>query len=344
MNLDKPEASPAPETTVETGEPLVQTQDQASPADGVTADPPPADEKTPKSLLDVITDAVTPKTEGAEEPSASEGAESQPSDPADESDELSEEELAKLPFGKHPRFKKLIGERNDARTRAQELEAKVTDLEAPADQFRKIDEFLTSSRIEPEEFVRLMQVGRLIKNDPERALSELYQVVNEVRQSIGDVLPDDLRNEIEEGRITEERARELSRTRAAQARAKEDADRIEAERRRENEARQTQDQAARIFSAVAAWEAEVQASDPDFARKEALVADRVAALNLQHGKPKSPEEAVQRARQALEDVTAHLRRLAPPKPPMKPTPASGSSSSTAPAPKSLREAIDRALG
>lgn len=343
MNLDNPEASPATETPVETGLAPEQTQDQAPQATGVTADPPPADEKpAPKSLLDVVTDAVKPAPEAAESPSASESAESEPAGATDES-ELSEEDLAKLPFGKHPRFKQVISQRNEAQAKAQELEAKVSDLEAPADQFFRIRDFLTDSRIEGEEFVRLMQVGRLIKNDPEKALTELYQVVNEVRQSIGDVLPADLRDEIETGAISEERARELSRTRAAQARATQEAERTAAELRQDQEVRQSQQQYQRIASAITAWEAETKGSDLDYARKEQLVADRVAVLNVQLGMPKSPEEAVERARQAHTDISAQLRAMLPPKPQTKPTPASGTSSSTAPAPRSLREAIERAV-
>jgi hypothetical protein len=344
MNLDNPEASPATDTAMETGPAPVDTQDQALAAPGVTADPPSADEKPARSLLDVVSDAVKTEPEAAEGTSASEGAEAEPASPAEESPELSEEDLAKLPFGKHPRFKQVIGERNEARQKLQELEAKASELEAPAEQFRRIDAFLVDSRIENEEFVRLMQVGRLIKNDPEAALKVLYQVVGEVRESIGDVLPQDLRNEIEEGRISEDRARELSRTRAAQARATEAAERAEAERRRGEETTQTQVQQGRIINAVAVWETEVKLKDPDYARKESFVADRVAALNGQLGMPKTPEQAVERARLAHREISEQMRALLPKKPELKPTPPSGSSSSTAPAPRSLRDAVDRALG
>lgn len=344
MNLDNPEASPATETLIETGPAPAETQDQAPAATGVTADPPSADEKPAKSLLDVVSDAVKPEPEAAEGTSASEGAESEPTGAKDESTELSEEELAKLPFGKHPRFKQVIGERNEARQRVQELEAKASDLEGPAEQFRRIDAFLVDSRIENDEFVRLMKVGRLIKNDPEAALKELYQVVGEVREAIGDVLPQDLRQEIEEGRITEDRARELSRTRAAQARATEAAERAEAERRRGEETTQAQRQETLLVNAIVAWEAEIKGSDPDYARKEKFVADRVSALNAQLGMPKSPAEAVERAQLAHREVTEHLRSLLPKKPELKPTPPSGSSRSTAPAPRSLRDAVEGALG
>ncbi|MFA5712255.1 hypothetical protein, partial [Mycolicibacterium sp.] len=84
-------------------------------------------------------------------------------------------------------------------------------------------------------------------------------------------------------------------------------------------------------------------SDPDFAAKEELIADRVIALNARLGPAKSPEDAVQRATQAHKEVTEHLRGMLPRRQEMRRSPESASTSHIAPAPKNLLDVVDQAL-
>lgn len=343
MTMRDTEASPATETETPALA-SAETQDSAAiAAPDANADPSPADEKqAPKSLLDVLQDAVKP--EAPEDTSPPDPTKSEAGKENEgELPELTDEELAKLPFGKHPRFKELTKQRGEFKAQAEELTARVEELTAPAEQFRSIDTFLRSNEIVPDEFVRLMKIGALVKQDPEEARKEVLQVLFELDDMTGRRLPDALKADVEEGRITEERAFELSQAQAAAAR--------ERERRTAVEERvqttSSEDAQARhltsLGDAVAAWETRLGSTDPNFAEKAPFVADRVKLLNTTQGLPKTPEEAVQRAQTAYQEVSQQLARALPKRPEIKRSPESGSSSSAAPAPKTLFEAISRAV-
>lgn len=337
------EASPAPEIEAEVPTTAEDQISEPSSTPDVTADPSAADENTqPKSLLDVVQDAIKPPAEAPEEPSASDPAKPEEGPPAEET-ELSEDELAKLPFGKHPRFKGLIRQNNDLKGKAAELETQVTTLKGDADQYRRIAGFMQAQKIEPEDFGLLMKLGALMKNDPEAARKELLQTLWALDEVTGDRLPDDIRKDVEEGRITEDRGRELSRARASAARATARVEEVETARRQESETTRTEQSQAAIGTAVADWETRTKGADPDFAAKDELVADRVIAMNARLGQAKTPEEAVQRCEDAYAFVTQQLKSALPPKPEVRRSPESSPSSPVAPVPKSALEAVQLAL-
>lgn len=344
------EGSPAPEDTEASVVDVSQVQDPAAaaaPGDVDTAASSPADAKDPpKSMLDVIKDVVEP---------AKAPEEASPSDPekpvSDEVQkegeaeaELSDEDLAKLPFGKHPRFRRLLSDNKGLKDKVAGYETQVQELEGPATQYRAIDSFLRENEIEAPEFVRLMKVGALIKQDPEEARKEVLQVLFELDEMTGYALSPDLRADIEAGHITEDRGRELSIARAKAARMSERATVATEREQTTRQATAERDVGQAMGNAVADWESRTRGKDPDFAAKEAFVADRVKALNVELGRPKSVEEAVQRVTKAYEDVTKQLRGVVPPKPEVRRSPESASSSNVVPAPKTMLEAVRSALG
>ena len=342
------EASPASENGDEApAASLDETSAGASPAAGVTEGSPPSDDKEapPKSLLDVISNVVEPaKMEAPEETSASETVTSDDAKTPEGEQELSEEELAKLPFGKHPRFKKVLGERNAFKQQASEFQAQVQELEGPAGQYQRIDGFLRNAGIQPAEFVELMQVGALLKNDPEAARQELIRRLIDLDKITGHALPEDLRKDVEEGRLEEQRARELSIARAREARATETAKVATTHARHVEQSTQVERFQGEVVDAVSGWEQRTRASDPDFAAKEELIADRVIALNARLGPPKSAEDAVRRAEQAHKAVTDQLKGMLPPKPEVvRRNPGSHSTSNVAADPKSMLDVVNIAL-
>lgn len=308
-------------------------------ANGDDAASPAADEKSePRKLLDVLQDAVKPK----EEPEASSAPEAEkPEVDATTTPEpaLTDKELAKLPFNRHPDFKRMRREYQALKAGAVESAAKIEALSAPAAQFSNIDAFLKTNEITGPEFVDLLKLGALLKTDPVAAKAEIFKVLIGLDEVTGDAIPPDIRKDIEEGAITEERGRELSRARATAKNAVEREKVATARTETVTSETRARDHAVAMDTALNGWEARVKAKDPDFGAKDQLVADRVVAMNARLGMPDSPEAAVARCQTAYDEVTAHLKSLQPNKGEMKLSPKSGSTAAVVAAPKTLREAI-----
>jgi hypothetical protein len=310
----------------------------------VSAGSSAADVKDPKpSLLDVVKAVVEPKVEGAGATSAAEAKETDPEKEAKEAAEpRSEDDFKDTPFGRHPRFKQVLNERNAAVTRARERDAEVERLSGPAGQYASIEQFMQANGLSATEAVQSFKLAALVKNDPEAALTELLPVLVELRKRTGHELPEDIRKDVEEGRITEDRGRELSQARAREARATQRAEAVTHTAETERTQREATEAQSKIVSATEQWEARTRKADPDFAAKEDFIADRARAIIAAEGPPKDPAAAVAIVERAHKDVTAKMRSLVPAKPSLKrPTERSSSTTATA-APTTLRQAIEAA--
>ncbi|MDG3089232.1 hypothetical protein P7F88_25550 [Vibrio hannami] len=152
------------------------------------------------------------------------------------------------------------------------------------------------------------------------------------------VLPEDLQKRVEDGYITEDDARELTRARA-QAQTKQaqaEAARKHAEQQQTAQSQQATQQA--IATAVQQREAALRAEDPDFAQKSPLVQQQVKAMLEMGATVTTPEQGVALIDRAYELVKANSVR--PARPATMPTPSSTSRSQPAtPAPKSALDAM-----
>lgn len=333
MQLHETEAPPAPETSVTEGS--QPGSDAAVAADGVKSEAPAP------TLLDVVRDAVEPPAENAaaEAPPAQEPEKSDDATPEPPKAETLES-FANEPFGRHPRFKAVLEQRNSFLGKIGEYESQLSELKPAAENYSKIEKFLETNGISNDEMVDLFQIAALRRSNPEEALQKLGPVLSELYERTGRFLPDDLKMDVEEGRITEERAQELSKARAekreSDARATAATERavktetaVEAERRQEA-----------LSGVLAEWEAATKSSDPDFAAKEDFIADRCRTLIAEKGQPKSAAEMRAILTQAHQDVTARMRSVLPAKAEVR-APRSGASPSSATAvPASLKEALE----
>lgn len=284
------------------------------------------------TLEDVIQDGFKGKadsgssTEGDSTESAdAKNAEEQGSqDDAQAPKDGSQKQADKVPFHNHPRWKEMLAER-DA-------------LKPKAEQFDKIDTFMRTNALSPQEMAEGMKVMALMKVNPVEAYKALRGYVDQLAPLAGEVLPEDLKKEVEEGFIDEGRAKELARLKAEREFAVS----------RQQEVLEQQEQARvvafqrEVATAVSAWEKTEQARDPEWSVKQEMVLDRVKAL-LASERPASPSEAVELARRALADVNSRLRpilgRSAIPKGPT----SSLSSANTRPKPASLDDLVRMGL-
>lgn len=319
-----PAAAPADGVVVET--PDAKTA-ESSVADSIDAKP-----EAPASLLDVVRDAV--KKPDAEPAASSATVDDQAKAAVETPAVEAVVPDADLPFHNHPRWKQVLEERNA--------------LQAPAENYRKITDYMEATGLQPVEVAEGFEIMGLLKSgDPANLakardwFADRLQALNE---SLGDVLPADLQAKVESGLVEEETARELARTRAA-------ATRLETQ----NAARTTQDeearaaseastQAAAMSTAVQSWEDGIKAKDPDYSDKKAsLVENQCRAIIQKVGRsPANPEEALALVQRAYGEVNESLKAFVPKPKPVIPAP-NGLSARAAVAPKTLREAIAAAV-
>lgn len=293
------------------------------------------DAKAPTSLLDVVKSVV----EKPAEPEVSSAAESKEGDTAavaavDEAATGAEDD-ANLPFHNHPRWQAMLAERNS--------------LREPAENYGKITAFMETHGLLPDEVAEGYQVMALLKSGDPVQLAEAREWfstrLHALDESLGNVLPDDLQQRVDEGLIDQEGAQELARTRAATALRTEQDTAREAREAEAGRARDTEAVTTAMVAAVEGWETRTKAADPDYSKKAELVQTTCRAIVSRPGAkvPTTAEEAVALADQALAEVNKQFRNLLPKPKPIQPGPASSSAITTT-APKTLREAINAAVG
>lgn len=241
------------------------------------------------------------------------------------------------PFHKHPRWQEMVRDRDS-------LKEKVDALTPRAEDYGKIEQFMQHNELTVQDVAEGLQVVALMKNDPVRARAVLAERMQRLDQFTGDRLPDDLQAEVNEGVISEGRAKELAQLRSQTdfvTKRSERQQQKSEEARRQDEARQViQDQQ----SAVRKWEADIQKTDPDYKRIQRFVTKELRLL-VQQAPPMNTEQAVALAKQAYETVKGELRAVMPEKPAVSRGPnsqQSGSSQQTGQEPASFMDAITQA--
>lgn len=332
------EESPTTETeTVETegaAAPEAEGTTDANPAESSPADN--EDAKEPASLLDVVKSAVEPKAEPEESSTAEgeEGAKPEATEEAEKAAEGSEGEAENLPFHNHPRWKELVSERDSLRD--------------PAGKYGQIQEFMQTHGLSGEEVAEGYQIMALLKSgDPEKlaeARGWFAERLEALDGALGNVLPDDLRARVDNGYLDEEGALEIARSRAGETLRTERATREQQAAKAQQEREAQQARTGEMVNAVTSWEERVRASDPDYGRKADLVQAKCKAIVEREGNPpRTAAEATALADRALREVNETLSSMLPKPRPIRSTPRS-QSAVTSREVKSVRDAIENALG
>ncbi len=346
---------------------LTEDQDLAGPTgeQGATpADPPAADEGV-KSLTDAVlsaldgpeaspTSASEPGTEAAEAVSESgeaQNAEKSESEEGTEKTALTDEEMAQLPVKTRARIDDLITQRRELRGELTGAKAELDEIRPQAENYARIQRFLRDNDLSPQDAGQALSLAGLIQTNPAEAFRRIQPIYAQLAQKIGAALPADLAEDVRLGRITQQRAYELSQARAAsqisqqqvarqgqreQERAEQERQNAEVERR-QNHARSM----ARVGDTLAGEKAQ---TDPDWKLKEPLVSDALEIDLHRNGMPVDEADLRKRFSTAYEQVTKRLASFRPaPKPTVKSPLSSSSPATSAPAPKSVQEAVLRAL-
>lgn len=267
----------------ETLDAAVEAKAEAAPAESS----PAKDELTEREqLLQVVKDVGVKAPEAAAS-SADKGAEagSTAEKPAKEVDN---EAFTDVPFHKHPRFREVLRQRDTYRT--------------DAERYQNVETFLQTNGLSGDEAADGLRIMGLMKTDPVKAWQEIKPTIQNLLIAAGEVLPDDLRSMVAQGQMTQEAAQEMARTRAR-------ADSVE---RRSTWERQSAEQryyaqtAQAITSTVTDWQADRERADPNFQAKLPRIQREIAYLQMQEGKPATPQGAIGQLKRAYEAVNAEF--------------------------------------
>lgn len=327
----------------------VEVQDAKAQAPDPSAEATDGD-KSEKSMLDAVQDALKPKEESPAstkpdpDAAAKPSSESEAKSKADgenaegehEDDDFSEDELSQLAEKTQRRMRKLANDRKD-------LSSRVETLQPKAEQFDKILGFVSENRLSRDDINNTFRIAAMVRNDPAGALQALEPIVTELRRATGADLPKDLFEEVRVGRMTRDHAEELSRSRAANKlndernRQREEDDRL----RSEHEGRANAAKSA--AEAADNWYAEQQKTDPDFKLKQDRIADK-AKLELisRNGQIPTVDETRRMLNDIKKSVDKEFGALRPA--PKSVEPVNGhASTGTKTAPKTMLEAMERAI-
>lgn len=327
-------------------------------ADGKTADSSAAEgAKEPETLADRLKKAVEQESKAGKSPDPEAGEEDEqpseaPKDEAkaesddDEQGDPTEDYLKRLKPKTRRRIERLLTERN-------ERDAEIATLAPRAQAFDRLHGYMTQANLDESEVNNGFQVMAAMKNDPFKALELLTPYWNALLQATGQVLPADLKEKVDTGVMPEDAARELSRARArgayTDARTQQDSERAQAQA----EATRLQQTTVDVQSAVAAWESQWKASDPDYAKKSGRVLEKFE-LRLHKNRGMVDQTARQGgdvkslvmrlANEARQDAEKEIKALVPQRAAITPVKDATSSASSRPKPTSTLEAIRAAVG
>lgn len=315
--------------------------DPAAPSTVDGADPDKGqDEQSPASMVDAVTAVLDKGKEDADPSPAESGKDTQAEDagakgkkPEDEGDEAGEDDKL-LPFHDHPRFRELIAERNDLKTK---LESAGEAEEAIV----RVENVLKDQNLSVDEFNRTLVLAGLIKNDPAKALEAIEPLYSKLREVTGNVLPEDIQQQVDQGYMTSDAGLQLAQARA-QAKAAEFREQTQSQRStQEREQTQQQQLVDGVSRAATDWENEWKASDPDYSVKAPRVLERVELRVLKGEFPADPEKAREMCETIKKEVEAELRTLLPKKGTVKTNPTTGAkgTGSTAQEHKTMEDAI-----
>jgi len=320
----------------EVKKPLEQDPSTSSEETDVPAQSSSADGESDESLLDVVTSALHDQGSFSEEEKLVSESQTEQEDVKQEEGNadydasstekpVDEETYSDVPFHEHPRFKKLIAERNE--------------LRKAGDQHNALTGWLRDNNLTAEDAVEAFRVAATMKNDPGAAYDLLNGHLEKLSVSTGHTLPEDIQTKVDDGYLDEESATELSRARAEAAYQKQ----LREQQHQDITHQNAQSQHSHLSQTVDDWETRTRQSDPDYSLKQPEIDDRVRVLISERGRPASSEQALQMAQEAYDVVNQRYRARQPEKQPMRTATGGKLGGTPSPEPKSVMDAVNLGL-
>lgn len=248
----------------------------------------------------------------------------------------SEADLRKLRPETRRRFEKLLAQRNEARHELQTLQPELTA-------HRQLQGYLQQNQLAADDVNRLLGVGSALRRgDFQAFLNGVTPYVLVAQEALGIRVAPDLQKQVEDGTLSEDAAREFTRTRHQARRAEHE---LTMTRQQQSTDTLTRNVAS-IRDAVDAWEADLRTRDPDYAHKAVAVRRFSQALMQERGLPATPQQAVALVKAAYDEASRELLRVRPQPQPTRRTPSgiqTATNGSAAREPGTMKDAVLQAL-
>lgn len=252
---------------------------------------------------------------------------------------LSDSDFKSLPDG----AKKRIGHLN---ARAKKAERQLTELTSELESARdakaaldKIRQFVQENQMDQEAVAFGLGVqAKLSTGDYEGFLKDMVPIIEMAQQALGKTFAPDLNEQVENGYMSEEAARELTKARLEAKRAREQQQKLQSQHQQMTEEQTRQQVVQHIVSAVNTREAELRQSDPDYAQKAPVVRQYMEYAMKNGARPQSADAAIQMINDAYKFASSQIAQRPAPKA-TPPRPSTSSVSRGNPAPQSLEDAL-----
>jgi len=260
-------------------------------------------EKKEESEESGSTEDQDPKEEKAEEKVDAEA----PQEEGEEKKIEADDEKGPIPY---ERFKEV----ND---KVSEYEAKVKEYEPLAQAHQSIVNFCQENNISNEDFQQMLEIGRLIQVDPAAARKAIEPIWSALNGLTGETLPADLAQEVEDGTLTQARAKEIAKLRGTHQFSNLQSQNTQ-KRLQQDQQRQFVNS---VQSAVKTWSDTKVLADPDFKPKPGpnapdgkyeVYVDKFSVL-LANNPPKTVADAIKHAEAAYSAVNKMFTSLRPAK-------------------------------
>ena len=294
-----------------------------------------SESETEETLLSVGQDVMEkPSAEAGSQPEEEVKEESEEEEvleaAAESTDEQSdsakdEDSYEDVPFNQHPRFQKLVEEKNS--------------YKQDAERYQNITNFLDENRVSADEAAAGLQIMALMKKDPVEALNALKPYVETLSQAAGYVLPDDIQNKVNDGSMDEDVGKELARSRAEVQNERAQREALIADQQKQTEEARRHDAA----QSVTEWENKTRSTDPDYDLKQPEIDDRVRVFVQEFGRPNTTQDALAMAKRAYSEVTERHKKRYANKPQIRTASGGNLAGTPQPEPNNLDEAIGMAI-
>ncbi len=226
----------------------------------------------------------------------------------------------KLPFGKHPRFQQALKEAKDAKELVASMEPMAKAQEATY-------QFCLAHNISPAQFNEGLELMAKLNTDPAAAYGQLKELMTVLAPYGADtVTSPDLLKDMEEGKLTPERAQEIEKYRAGQR-----AGAVKTQLTAKQQAAQAQQDRV---TELRKWERALASKDLSFKKKaspqdvdglyELTIKNALQLASMQP--PRTNAEAVEQCEQAYKDARRFMDSRQPRPKLTKKTPTSKQSS------------------
>lgn len=298
------------------------------------------------TMLDAVQAAIKPKEESPASKEPGPPADTATPDPAAETDAdvtFTPDELKGLHAKTRERFVKLT-------SRLANKDKVIADLQPKVAEFDKLLAFQREQNLSNEDLVNTFRIAAMLRNDPKAARAALLPIVQRLNTELGEVIPAELQQRVDQGYLTEEDARALAR---AGADARLSQQQLVEQRQRADEQRQreaTETHVRSTLDAAANWERQQAAKDPDWHLKREAVADGVELAitreATKRGAPWFPNatELAKLSEDVLKGINERFKRFAPRPQHIDPPLTNGASSRATAAPQNILDIVRAQVG